>query len=262
MKKDGFLFRILTAFSAVILLAAGLCGCSKEAPEEKNTGDAQNGEPTPYTELTFENDAQKIKYDYESYNNYLREDGVTLWPVEVPEENPFQYITAKEAVEIAESGTGIIFFGAGWCRTCRMVVTLLTETVNAQTYDNEYAKTIYYLDTDVIGEDDPDYAQLQETVLIPLSEYLSAHDEYYTNVTGTESLMERYVDMEDPGDIAKYKFLVAFYNDGVLLGANVGTTSHYVDADTPPADADYEEFTEMFWSVAKRLGEPNCEHGC
>ena len=131
MKNRSRCIRITAVILVVLIAGMSLAGCRNKAEKPAyDTSNAVTEEPVPYTELKFENDAEKIKYDFESWNNYLREDGVVLWPVKVPEDNPFQYISASEAIERAQSGSGVIFFGAGWCRTCRMLVTLLPYAVN------------------------------------------------------------------------------------------------------------------------------------
>lgn len=231
-----------------------------EEPADADAAQEQDEEPEEVPVPEFENDAQRIKYDYESYNDITRPDGVYVWPVDVPEDNPFVYLTAEEAIEMAESGTGVVFYGSSWCRTCRMVITLIMDALeDERAAGNEYVETIYYFDTDLMDENDPLYDEVCEKVLGPMGEYVQACDEHYTNVSGYDGLIEYYagedVDVMDP---SIYKAFVAFYAEGKLLGVNVGTTPHYVNQETPPTDEDSAAFTEVFWESAKYFGTDLC----
>lgn len=92
------------------------------------------------------NDAEKFKEEYEALNNTVREsDGASYNNVEISSDNPIQYITGEEAVDILENKTGLIYFGAPWCPWCRNAVPVLLETAELLGLG-----TIYYVDADTI----------------------------------------------------------------------------------------------------------------
>lgn len=87
-------------------------------------------------------DGIKFKESYESLNNTVREsDGATYNNVEIPENNPMKYVSAKEATEIIKNKTGILYIGANWCPWCRNAVEVLIEVAK-----KENVNTVYYLD--------------------------------------------------------------------------------------------------------------------
>lgn len=92
------------------------------------------------------NDGKKLKEEYESLNNTIREsDGAKYNNVNIPEKNPIKYINALEAVDIIKNKTGVIYFGANWCPWCRNAIEVLLE--EAMNLDNQ---TIYYVNMDEV----------------------------------------------------------------------------------------------------------------
>lgn len=93
---------------------------------------------------TLETDAERFKREYEALNNTVREsDGANYNNVDIPLDNPFVYIDAKEAIDILDSKDAIIYVGAPWCPWCRNAVGVLIEVAKKF---NIYE--IYYLDLD------------------------------------------------------------------------------------------------------------------
>lgn len=208
-------------------------------------------------------DAARIKEEYESYNDFEREDGVKIWAEEIPGENPFVYVSLQQAIELTEIGSGVLFVGSGWCRICRMDILLLLEALQDERADgNAYLEKIYYLNPDEIDENDPLYPEFKEKVLYRMRDYILAFDEPFTNIYGTEKLIKKKTEMETEefDHLPKYKYEISFWYEGKLLGMNIGSTSHYTDSDTPPGEDDYAEFHERFWEIAGLFGTDLCDY--
>lgn len=240
----------------IISLCITACGGAKceQAVQERETDSGL---------LERSNDAEYVKSAYESYNNYKREDGVVLWPVELPDDNPYVVADIQEAVALAEEGTGVLLIGSPWCRLCRMLVTLIIDALEDERADgNEYVRQIYYLDPDEIDREDPLYPELYEKVLGPMYAYMQAAAEPYTNVYGTPKFIEAKAALEESesADIESYLYTVSFWYEGKLLGMNIGTTPYYVDSQTPPSEEDYAVFRERFWEIAGLFGTELCDY--
>ena len=258
-KKIGRMF-----LGICMIFALTACGA---APESKETGTTTETEKKTLTsekeEPVYDSDATRFKEEYESYNNYKREDGVTLWPVEIPEENPYVYVTMEEAIQLKENGTGVLFIGSADCRLCRMLATLIIDAVNQEeAQDKEYIRQIYYLDPDTIDTEDSIYPEFQEKVLQPIASYLEKYEDPSTNIYGIPELIAKKAAAteEDSKQVTLYKYTLSYWNQGKLLGMHVGTTPYYTDSDTPPTQQDQEEFVKRFQEITSLFGTDLCKY--
>lgn len=253
-KRLGILLLVLT-------LALSAAGCTA----------VQAGQtllPAQQSELSLErsdfiSDAAYVKYAYEAYNNYQREDGVVIWPVELPEENPYVITGMQEAIALAEEGTGVLLIGSPWCRLCRMLVTLIVDALeDEQAVENEGTRQIYYLNPDEIDRDDPLYPEFCEKVLKPMYSYMQAAAQPYTNVYGTQKFIDKKAALTEAesAEVGNYLYTVSFWYDGKLLGMNIGTTPYYIDSQTPPGEEDRAAFAERFWEIAGLFGTDLCDY--
>lgn len=244
-----------------MVLTLPLTGCSDTASADTQT---KSKSAVREEKAEFATDAQRFKYDYESLNNYEREDdGVVLFPVEISDENPFVYITMQKAIEIREKGTGVLFIGSSDCRICRMLATLIIDAVNSDdAKDNKYLDKIYYLDANTIDTQSSEYQEFQEKVLDLMHSYICKYDDPSTNIYGVPKFIEsKAAATEEESKQAKmYKFTLSYWDDGKLLGMHVGTTPYFKDSDTPPTDEDKEEFIKRFQEITCLFGTDLCEY--
>ncbi len=56
----------------------------------------------------------------------------------VQKDNPFVYLTAKEALEFVDTGTGIIYFGFPECESCQEILPLFDEILTEKQVDKIY----------------------------------------------------------------------------------------------------------------------------
>ncbi len=87
-------------------------------------------------------DAIKFKDEYESINGKKSKSGKENRKVNIPDDNPFIYITAEDlSKKIDEKETFIVYFGFNSCPWCRSIIE---ELINCAK-DSEVEK-IYYVD--------------------------------------------------------------------------------------------------------------------
>ena len=88
------------------------------------------------------NDAQKIKKDYERYNNAIIEGTKNrLVKVQIVENNPFYIKTPKEIIKVLKKEKALIFFGDAKNSLSRIAIEVLIEVAQENNIDK-----IYYVD--------------------------------------------------------------------------------------------------------------------
>lgn len=86
-------------------------------------------------------DASKFRAEYMELNDKINESLDLAYPnISISENNTVKYLSAQEAIQLLEDGSGIIYFGFSNCPWCRSLVPILTEVAE------EKNETIYYLD--------------------------------------------------------------------------------------------------------------------
>ncbi len=126
MKK---IFKNTLIFIIIFSLAIA---CSKETNENKE-----------------KTDAIKFKEEYEALNNTISEkDGKKIRSITIKEDNPIQYKTADELVEmINNKETFVVYFGFPDCPWCRSVIPTLIEVASKLNFQK-----IYYVDVKEIRD--------------------------------------------------------------------------------------------------------------
>lgn len=165
-------------------------------------------------------DAIKFKEEYESLNNTVREsDGANYNNIKIAKDNPIKYISAKEAVDIIEEKTGIIYFGANWCPWCRNAVEVLFDASEKNNID-----TIYYVNMD-------DVRNIWEATNGNLVKTQKEAEGYYELLSSLDEVLmkDNYVITDkdgnkyDTGEKRIYMPLVILVKDGHIIGSHVGT---------------------------------------
>lgn len=87
-------------------------------------------------------DSIRFKEEYEELNDTVREsDGHSYNNVDIKEDNPIKYVSAKEAAKIIKEESGVMYIGAPWCPWCRNAVPVLFEAAK-----NNGVEKVYYVD--------------------------------------------------------------------------------------------------------------------
>ena len=91
-------------------------------------------------EITY--DMIRFRAEYEALNGQPNAAGTRLMKtIEIPEMNLISYVTPEEILNIAESGTGLIYFGFPQCPWCRQMTPLLIDVALSLGLEH-----IYYID--------------------------------------------------------------------------------------------------------------------
>lgn len=197
MMKAKSVFLLLTI--AVVFLIAG--------------GIAWGGDVEP------ERDSRRFQAEYESLNLTLRKNSSTDFyrAVSISADNPVQYVTATEALEILEHETAFLYMGAPWCPWCRNIVPVMLEAAG-----EKGVEPIYYLDL----TDERDVFQYENG---KLSRSVEGTEDYFKLLRKLDAYLEPYVVRDKDGrahDTQEKRislpFLVAV-KDGEVALARSGT---------------------------------------
>ncbi len=186
-------------------------------------------------------DSIKFKEEYESLNDTIREsDGQKYNNIEVPEDNPVKYVSAKEAANIIKNKSGVIYIGANWCPWCRNAIPVLLEAAK-----NNDTKTIYYLDL-------TEYRNVWEVVNGELTKSQKEKDGYYEllealdEVLGTSTYKIKGEDGQEYDTLEKriYMPMVIAVKGGKIADTHVGTVT-LTDEQNKYSNLTKEQKTEL-----------------
>lgn len=171
-------------------------------------------------EDSVETDAIKFKNSYESLNDTIREsDGHKYNNVTISEDNPFIYVSAKEAARIIKEDRGVIYIGANWCPWCRNAVPVLIDAVK-----NNGVDKIYYVDL-------TEYRNVWEVVNGELVKTEKEKEGYYDLLNALDEVLgqETYKLKDEDGNSYDtnekriYMPMVLAVKGGKIIDTHVGT---------------------------------------
>ena len=140
--------------------------------------------------IVFKDEMFKVK------ENILDNEKFYMDYPKVSVDNVYKYITAKEAINIFENGTGIILFGFKECVWCQSYAPLLNKLAKDKGID-----TIYYVD---------------------IKEDRSMNTEEYKTLT---TILSNYLYDDSKGNKRIYVPDVYFVSQGEILGHNNDTST-------------------------------------
>lgn len=164
-------------------------------------------------------DSRRFQEEYESLNLALRKNSSTDFyrAVMINADNPIQYVTAAEVLEILEHETAFLYMGAPWCPWCRNIVPVMLEAAGEKGVD-----PIYYLDL----TDERDVFHYENG---KLSRSAEGTEDYFKLLRKLDAYLEPYVVRDKDGrehDTQEKRiplpFLVAVKDGGVVM-ARLGT---------------------------------------
>lgn len=173
-----------------------------------------------FTKEDNSKDALRFKEEYEELNGTIREsDDAKYNSVKIPRHNPIKYITVKEAVEIIQKETGVIYFGANWCPWCRNAIEVLIDVAK-----QKKEKKIYYLDMDKVRN-------TWELVNGNLNKVTNEEEGYYDLLKALDSILgdqtytltDEFGNIHDTGEKRIYMPLIIGVKNGKILKNHTGT---------------------------------------
>lgn len=206
-------------------------------------------------------DGQKFKEEYEALNNTVRKsDGQTYGTMNIPKDNPIKYTTAKEALEVLDSNSAIIYIGAPWCPWCRNAIPVLFDL--AEKYEVE---NIYYIELDDIKSNyEVENGKLKQTS--------KGTDDYYALLDKLKDRLDDYVITDDDGkkyDTGEKRIFMPYViavRDGEVVGDKVGTVTlnsgqNKYDSLTQEQVEQLTKTYEKLYKLAYEEDEGTCTEG-
>ena len=137
--KEILIFCILVI---VIGIAMATVVIKIEQKSNEDNADKENINSESTSNITPTEDALRFKKEYEDVNGMIREkDGMLFNNVDIPEQNPIQYINIDEFVDILNNKSGIVFLSSPTCPYCRASISSLLKAAKELKLT-----TIYYYD--------------------------------------------------------------------------------------------------------------------
>ena len=190
-------------------------------------------------------DAIKFRNEYSELNGQINELNQKEYVnVSISDNNTVKYINEKKAVELLESGTGIIYFGFNKCPWCRSIVETLTNVCK----DNN--ETLYYLDISDIRST----FELNEGEVSKIKdgstgyyEILDILDEYLEDFSLTDAAGNVY----DTGEKRLYAPTIVAFNNGSVTKMHVGTVSSQESGYDELTEEEIKEFSNIVKDLIK-----------
>lgn len=137
--KEILIFCILVI---VVGIAMATVVIKIEQKSNEDNADKENINSESTSNITPTEDALRFKKEYEDVNGMIREkDGMLFNNVDIPEQNPIQYINIDEFVDILNNKSGIVFLSSPTCPYCRASISSLLKAAKELKMT-----TIYYYD--------------------------------------------------------------------------------------------------------------------
>ena len=204
-------------------------------------------------------DMLTFKEEYEALNGKDNGAGEKYPSISIPEYNLIKYSSVEEIIELAEGGTGIIYFGFPSCPWCRNAVPeLITVTLD------KGVDIIHYLDlTDLRS-----IWEIQEGIAVEIKQ---GKKEYYDLLRVFASIINPYVLTDDDGteyetgELRIYVPLMVFVKDGEIIGYH-NTTVKLPEEQSPwdsLTPSQKEELKDLFRDlIDEMLDKAYCEETC
>lgn len=235
---------ILLIISIITIVVVGVCGWSIINHEKQ-------------IEETDMKDSIKFKEEYESLNGKATANNNTYPTVTIDENNTVKYVTEREAVELLENGTGVIYFGFKECPWCRNMISILTNVAK----ENE--TKIYYLDISNIRSK----YELDENLEAKLIE--KGTDNYYDILEILDNELEDFMLMTEDGKKVKtgekrlYAPTVVAFDNGKIKKVHVGTIDTQEDPYIKLTKEEEKELNKIFTKIVKSIEKNSCSStGC
>lgn len=167
-------------------------------------------------------DGLRFKEEYESLNDTIREsDGQKYNNLEIESDNPIVYVSPKEASEIIEKQSGVIYIGANWCPWCRNAIPVLFEAA-----EKNNVNKIYYVDL-------TEYRNVWEIINGELVKTQEEKEGYYDLLNSLDEVLEentyKIKDKDgkefDTNEKRIYMPMVISIKGGKIVKTHVGTVS-------------------------------------
>lgn len=178
---------------------------------------------------------QSVKTAFEALNGQTASNGQTYLEVHIPEDSLFVPINEEDALQLLESGTGVIIFEFPECPWCRNMMPVVNEAAKEMALSKLYTFNIRGERNQIILGDDGELVTVNEgtefyrKVLDLLGESASVYDGL-----NDESIRRIY---------APTVFVIV---DGEVISSHISTVDSQTDPLTPLTDAQHQELLDIY----------------
>lgn len=211
---------------------------------------ACNQQPAlPATELPASD--QSVKNAFEALNGQTAANGQPYMEVHIPEDSLFEPINEEDALQLLESGTGVLIFEFPECPWCRNMMLVVDQAAKEMALSKLYAFNI---------REERDQITLGDDGLVVVNE----GTEFYRKVL--EILGENasvYDGLNDESIRRIYAPTVFVIVDGEVLSSHVSTVDSQSDPFIPLTDAQHQELLDIYKGMFEIIS-PVClpDAGC
>lgn len=211
---------------------------------------ACNQQPAlPATELPASD--QSVKNAFEALNGQTAANGQPYMEVHIPEDSLFEPINEEDALQLLESGTGVLIFEFPECPWCRNMMPVVDQAAKEMALSKLYAFNI---------REERDQITLGDDGLVVVNE----GTEFYRKVL--EILGENasvYDGLNDESIRRIYAPTVFVIVDGEVLSSHVSTVDSQSDPFIPLTDAQHQELLDIYKGMFEIIS-PVClpDAGC
>lgn len=207
-------------------------------------------------------DAVTFKTEYESINNKSVDEEKVYRSLEIPEDNPFLYITAEELVEkIDNKETFVVYFGFNTCPWCRSVLSNLIKSAKSNNIDKIYYVDVKNIrDTYSLNEEHEAIRTVEGTKgYYDLLNRLDRVLDKYANLTYSTKKKKKTVIKEvEVGEKRIYAPNIVAVRDGAPIGITTGIPKKLSDSYGELTEEMNTDSLEQFDNLFKTLTHDSC----
>ena len=177
---------------------------------------------------------QSVKTAFEALNGQTASNGQAYLDVQIPEDNLFEPINEEDALQLLESGTGVLIFEFPECPWCRNMMPVVNEAAIEMALSKLYTFNI---------REERDQIILGDDGLVVVNE----GTEFYRKVL--EILGENasiYDGLNDASIRRIYAPTVFVIENGTVISSHVSTVDSQTDPLTPLTDAQHQELLDIY----------------
>lgn len=192
-------------------------------------------------------DEKQFKQEYEKFNGKENSSsGKTYIDVNIKMKNGVKYISAKEAVDILENKTGIIYFGFPQCPWCRNMIEVLLEAKEELNVD-----TIYYYNALEIRDE----KVLEDGKVVTTKE---GTKNYYKILELLGDKADVYEGLNDDSIKRLYFPTVVFVKNGEVVATHMSTVSSQEDPYKKLNKKQKAELKKIYIENIKKINDIVC----
>ncbi|MBP7213796.1 MAG: hypothetical protein KBA03_06150 [Anaerolineaceae bacterium] len=190
-------------------------------------------QPTPpATDLPVSD--QSVKNAFEALNGQTASNGQAYMEVHIPEDSLFVPINEEDALQLLESGTGVLIFEFPECPWCRNMMPVVDEAAKEMALSKLYTFNI---------REERDQITLGDDGLVVVNE----GTEFYRKVL--ELLGENasiYDGLNDASIRRIYAPTVFVIENGIVTSSHVSTVDSQTDPLVPLSEAQHQELLDIY----------------